>query len=95
MTSIYVVLKGLDVFVGKLEEAGKQGLILTEARKIKTRDAVFVATFGVDDTDMKNHVSPKMDRLVIYRPDLLIKPQKDICEQISLICKMDAIANEP
>jgi hypothetical protein len=80
--SISVVEKNGRVFVGLLNVANEIGVDLIKAREIKNRDAVFVATFGLDESDMKNNVSPQMDDLVIHRIDLLIRPNPLICEDI-------------
>jgi hypothetical protein len=80
--SIAVVEKNGRVFVGLLAEANEHGVALLFAREVKNRDAVFVATFGLDASDMRTNVSPAMNHLSVFRIDLFIAPKEEIQAEI-------------
>jgi hypothetical protein len=86
---ISVVGKKSRVFVGILSAANENGVALLSAREIKNRDVVFVATFGLDASDMRSNVSPAMDCLSIFQVDLFITPNDELQAKIKRLFEIE------
>jgi hypothetical protein len=79
---ISVIEKNGRVFVGILADANEHGVALLSAREVKNRDAVFVATFGIEESDMRLSVSRAMNHLSIFQIDLCITPNDELQAEI-------------